>query len=398
MVEWVFWAVGAGAVVATIAIVFAPLLRRRNGALRRASYDLQVHRDQLREVEADVARGILSEAEAAATRIEVSRRLLADAAAEASETAAQGAPARVTRLAAPAMAIALVLAAGGLYLGLGSPELPDQPLALRQAREAEARANRPDQAEAEALAERAGNAPAPAAADAEDVALVARLQEALASRPDDIEGHRLLARSLAGLGRWAEARVAQERVVALLGDGPTAADLTDLAEMQVIAAGGYVSPEAEAALARALRLDPRDPAGRYYSALALMQGGRPDLAYRIWSGLVADGPPDAPWIGAARAGAAEAARQAGLPAAGPEGGAGGPTAADITAMVDGLAARLGTEGGPPEDWARLIRSLGVLGRQDEAQAILAEARQRHAGDAPGLAAIEAAARDAGLAP
>jgi cytochrome c-type biogenesis protein CcmH len=94
-----------------------------------------------------------------------------------------------------------------------------------------------------------------------------------------------------------------------------------------------------------------------------------------------------------------AAVTGGEPGGGPDGGAGEmPTAADITAMVDGLAARLAAEGGPPEDWARLIRSLGVLGRQDEAQAILAEARQRHAGDAPGLAAIEAAARDAGLAP
>jgi cytochrome c-type biogenesis protein CcmH len=69
----------------------------------------------------------------------------------------------------------------------------------------------------------------------------------------------------------------------------------------------------------------------------------------------------------------------------------------IEGMVDGLAERLAAEGGPPEDWARLIRSLGVLGRRDEAAAILLEARQVHAGDAAGLAAIDAAGRDAGLA-
>ena len=70
----------------------------------------------------------------------------------------------------------------------------------------------------------------------------------------------------------------------------------------------------------------------------------------------------------------------------------------IAGMVDGLAARLAAEGGPPEDWARLIRSLGVLGRRDEAAAILAEARATHAGDAAALAEIDAAARDAGLGP
>ena len=45
----------------------------------RASHDLQVFRDQLREVEADARRGLLSPEEAAATRTEVSRRLLAAA-------------------------------------------------------------------------------------------------------------------------------------------------------------------------------------------------------------------------------------------------------------------------------------------------------------------------------
>jgi cytochrome c-type biogenesis protein CcmH len=372
---------------------------------------MQVHRDQLREVEADVARGILSEPEAKATRLEISRRLLAAAAAESAEGAAGAAPDRVTRVAAPAMIVAALLATGGLYALLGAPGLPDQPLAARQAREAAARADRPGQAEAEAMAARAGAAGTPADAGAEDLALVARLEAALKSRPDDLEGHRLLARSLAGLGRWPEARAAQERVVELLGDDAAAPDLVDLAEMRILAAGGYVSPEAEAALARALKLDPGDPAGRYYSALTLMQGGRPDLAWRIWSNLVAEGPLDAPWIAAAEAGAAEAARMAGI--APPTGAGPGPTAADIAAaesmqpddrqsmiagMVDGLAARLAAEGGPPEDWARLIRSLGVLGRRDEAQAILAEARQTHAGDAQGLAAIEAAAAEAGLAP
>jgi cytochrome c-type biogenesis protein CcmH len=402
--EWVFWAVAAVAVTACLGVVFAPLLRRGAGAAPRSSYDMQVHRDQLREVEADVARGVLTPAEAQATRLEISRRLLAAAAAEGAEGAAPAAPEGLTRLAAPAMIVALLLASGGLYALLGAPGMPDQPLALRQAREAEARAGRPGQAEAEALAARSGRAPAPAAASPEDQALVARLEGALATRPDDLEGHRLLARSLVGLDRWAEARAAQERVVELLGGAATASDLVDLAEMRIIAAGGYVSPEAEAALARALELDPADPAGRYYSALTLMQGGRPDLAYRIWSALVAEGPPDAPWIAGAEAGAAEAARLAGLPPpadAGPgPAGAMDPAGrqAMIEGMVEGLAARLAAEGGPPEDWAKLVRSLGVLGRRDQAQAILAEARAKHAGDARGLALIEAAGREAGLAP
>ena len=69
------------------------------------------------------------------------------------------------------------------------------------------------------------------------------------TRPDDLQGHRLLAQSLASLQRWPEARAAQERVLAILGDRAAARDFVDLAELRILAAGGYVSPEAEAALA-----------------------------------------------------------------------------------------------------------------------------------------------------
>ena len=179
---------------------------------------------------------------------------------------------------------------------------------------------------------------------------------------------------------------------------------------------GYVSPEAEAALGRGLALDPANPVGRYYSGLALYQGGRPDLAYRLWTTLLAEGPEDAPWIAAIRAEIGEVARMAGLPPPA-DGSSPGPTtgpgAADVEAagamtpearqgMIEGMVAQLsehlGTQGGPPEDWAQLIRSLGVLGRPSEAAAVLDEARAKHAGDGAALALFDQAAAEAGIAP
>jgi cytochrome c-type biogenesis protein CcmH len=409
MADWLFWGIAAALALGSLGLVFAPLLRGAGAGERRASYDMQVFRDQLREVEADRARGVLSEAEAAATRIEVSRRLLATAEAEAAEVAAAAAPRRLSRWAAPAAMAGLVAGAAWLYLALGAPGMPDDPLKVRMARDAAERANRPSQAEVEAMVAARGEAP-PTQATPEDEALIAQLQVVLEARPDDVQGHRLLARSLAALGRWPEARAAQERVLELLGDAATAQDLVDAGELRILAADGYVSPEAEAALARALALEPGNPVGRYYSGLTLIQGGRPDLAYRVWSGLLDEGPPDAPWIAPIAAGIDEVARMAGLP---PRTPAPGPSAADVDAagemapaerqaMIEGMVARLSdrlaTQGGPPADWAQLIRSLGVLGRRDEAAAILGEARAKHAGDPAALAEFTAAARDAGLAP
>jgi cytochrome c-type biogenesis protein CcmH len=70
----------------------------------------------------------------------------------------------------------------------------------------------------------------------------------------------------------------------------------------------------------------------------------------------------------------------------------------IEGMVGGLAEGLAAEGGPAEDWARLIRALAVLGRGDEAAEARDAAAEAHAGDAAALAVIAAAAADAGLAP
>lgn len=250
----------------------------------------------------------------------------------------------------------------------------------------------------------ASPSPAPASPDA---ALIEKLRETVAQRPGDLQGQRLLARSEASLGNWAAARAAQAQAVAILGDQAAAADRVDLAEFMILAAHGYVSPEAEALLVEALAAAPGDPAARYYSGLALLQGGRPDLAYDLWSRLLAEGPADAPWIGPIRQQIGQVAALAGRPAPAPSGptaeqveGAAAMSEADraamIKGMVDQLSERLAKDGGPPADWDRLIRSLAVMGRLDEAMAIWREAREVFAADPAALAMLRETATAAGL--
>lgn len=400
--DWLFWTAAAAVALAVVALVLAPLIRGAVCPERRASYDMQVYRDQLRQIDADLTRGVLAEAEAEAVRLEISRRLLAAADAEATEATSRGAPRGHNRLAAAAIALLLALGGGALYATLGAPGRPDLPLGPRLADLAEARANRPGQAEVEAIF--AADPPRPAAAASpEDLALVERLRAILAERPDEIEGHRLLARSEASIGRWAEARAAQERLLDLLGPRAQGADHLNLAEYMIFAANGYVSPEAERQLARTLELAPENPAARYYSGLALLQGGRPDLTLQLWSRLLTEGPQDAPWIAPISLQIKDVALLAGQPA--PEAPAAPPAdaaseadqAAAISAMVDRLSQRLAAKGGPPEDWAQLIRSLSVLDRAEEAGAIWREARDVFAADPEALSFLRETAREAGVA-
>ena len=83
MVDWLFWLIAGLVAVAGLGLALLPLWRGSARAERRASYDVQLLRDQLRGVESDLDRGVLSPEEAAASRLEISRRLLAAADAEA---------------------------------------------------------------------------------------------------------------------------------------------------------------------------------------------------------------------------------------------------------------------------------------------------------------------------
>ena len=65
--------------------------------------------------------------------------------------------------------------------------------------------------------------------------------------------------------------------------------VADLAEMMILAAGGYVSTEAKDALDLALDRMPDLGPARYYQGQYLAQTGRPDLAYRVWAEALRSG-------------------------------------------------------------------------------------------------------------
>lgn len=410
-----FWLTAIGlAALAALALV-AALLRGRAAAEPTAAYDLRVYRAQLAEVERDRTRGVLSAEDAERARVEISRRILeADRALGAAGAAGAGAR-RGDRLLGGAVALAVVAGSVALYGHLGAPGATDLPLAERLAALDAQHAARPGQAVAEAAAG-PETEETPAGMDAEYRALVEQLRTLVAQRPNDAEGNAILARHEAAMGRFRAAHAAQARAIAAKADAASATDHAQLAEYLIMAAGGYVSPEAEAALSAALERDAREPLARYYAGLMFAQSGRYDRAFELWRGLLAESRESAPWVPLLRERLPVVAELAGRrldpallrpqTAAAP-----GPSAAEMEAaagmsdadrnamirgMVDGLEARLGSEGGSAAEWARLIRALGVLGEAGRAETARAAAEAAHGADAAALATIRAAARDAGL--
>lgn len=409
-----FWIVAIALALVATAFVVLALLRGRSGEEPPAAYDLRVYRDQLKEVDRDLARGVIGKADAERIRTEVSRRILAADAQLQKAVDTGGQPKTAAMVAAGLTALVLIGGTVGVYSILGSPGYGDLPLQQRFALAKERHENRPSQAEQMAsLPVSPVRTP-----DTEDYAkLMRKLRETVAEKPDELQGQVLLARNEANLGNFAAAFKAQGEVLRLKGPDAVSQDYVLYADLMINAAEGYVSPEAEAALLKAMQLDQRNPWARYYWGFMMLQADRHDQTFRIWEELLRTSPPDAPWIPPIRSRIEELAWLVGvdykLPAA-PHPTAPmmpGPSAEDvenaaemsqaeqqemIRGMVEQLNERLATEGGTPTEWARLISVLGVLGETERAQAIWDEAQTVFAGKEAALEEILAGARSAGL--
>jgi cytochrome c-type biogenesis protein CcmH len=404
-----FWIITA----AMSALVFAFLAR----ALTRpqvaevadaADFDLKVYRDQLAEVARDVARGVIPAEDAERARTEISRRILA---ADADRNEVSGQHQAPKKLLVGIVALGLIGGSLLLYDQLGQPGYGDLALNDRIAFAEELRKNRPNQKTAEESL--------PPFVSSGDVSeefslLMERLRETVAQRPDDLQGHLLLAQNEARMGNFIGAAEAQEIALRIKGDAANADDIADYGEFLVLAAGGYVSPEAENAFRAALARDGDEGRSRYYLGVMMTQTGRPDIAFRLWDGLLRRGPEDAPWISPIMAQIESVAYLAGvnytIPAIG-AGAARGPSVEDreaasqmtaeerkamIGGMIEGLSDRLATEGGPPRDWARLITSLAVTGDADQALAVFNNAMEVFKDNPGATDIIKAAGSQAGV--
>ncbi|MEM9350687.1 MAG: c-type cytochrome biogenesis protein CcmI [Pseudomonadota bacterium] len=374
-----FWAVAA-ILTGVVALILARTAWVARENAEEGSPDVEIYKAQLAEVDRDVARGTISEADADTLRTEIARRLLAADAAAQKEKDNERTPMGLTVV----LALLTVGGAMGLYAVLGAPGYGDMPLQARLEQMEEMSRERPSQATAQRAFISTMERPA---ANERHLDLVAELRAAVADRPTDLRGLALLARNEALLGNFGPAIAAQQQIITVKGEEASGQDHRDLAELMIVATGGYVSPEAEVELRQAALLAPTDPATRYYLGLMYDQSGRADRAFALWQPLFDMSTPDDPWYAPIEQQILATAERAGVRYVLPEGR--GPSQEEIAAaaemapedraamiegMVTGLAQRLATQGGPPEDWARLISANAVLGDRDAAQTILDEAR------------------------
>jgi cytochrome c-type biogenesis protein CcmH len=346
------WLMFALMTAATIFAVLWPLGRRK--PLRPGS-DVAVYRDQLDEIQRDHSAGLIGTAEAEAARVEVSRRLIAAAdAAETEKPALETSSLLRRRITAVAGLVLLPAGAVALYLTLGSPDLPGVPLAARVETPSEAR---------------------------KIETMVAQVEDHVLRNPNDGHAWEVLAPVYMRVGRYDDAVRAFRNSLSL--NGSDAAREADLGEAMVFAANGVVTADAKTQFDRALKIDGKDVMARFYLGMAADQDGRRPEAEKIWRDLLAEAPPDAPWVEMVRHALNRTAPTDTAAAAPPAPGgasAAPPADHDVNAMVERLANRLKKDGSDVNGWVQLVRSYRALDQNDKAQAAAADARRALATD------------------
>ncbi len=227
----IFWVVVVIMVVGVLLLLAVPLLglgKKRPLSATRAEANLSVYRDQLRELDADLAASRLDQAQYHTARGDIESRVLEDAGSTVS-AAASAADTRLPKTVIAALAVTIPLVAAVLYLALGTPAgLEPQPQTQELGAE---QSITPQQIE-----DRIG-----------------QLKQKLASQPDDAKDWTMLARSYVALRHYDEASAAYARAAKLLPDDANV--LANFAE-ELAYATQTLQGEPEKIIRQALQADP----------------------------------------------------------------------------------------------------------------------------------------------
>lgn len=259
-----FWVVAGFLTVAALLFVVLPLLKgsKRQASAGSAEVNLSIYRDQLRELDADVAAGTLNEAQYQNARNELEKRVLENS-ATGSEVVTAPSSGRWLAIAA---VVAVPLLTVALYFVLGKPGAVDP-----QSKEVGVQ---------------------PQITQAQIEAMVAGLAKKLEAKPDDAEGWAMLGRSYATLRRFNESSAAYARAVALTPNN--AQLLADYADVLAMTNGRNLLGEPEKIIQQAVNADPNNVKALALAGTVAFQHKDYRNAIELWQRILKLVPADSP--------------------------------------------------------------------------------------------------------
>jgi cytochrome c-type biogenesis protein CcmH len=269
----VFWLICGVFVAIALAFVLPPLLQTTHGEVNgKNKNNVDVYRDQLSELQADLNNGIISPEQYQQDQDEIEGRLLEDVSATEKPAPAKSREAMGGRGSAYAIALAIPVIAIALYLRVGNSAAisgvvsPVQPPFANSSQ---------------------GNGEfTPQRIQANIAALAKRLEQ----NPGDAEGWIMLGRSYTTLEKYREASDAYAKATALKADD---ADLwADYAFVMAMANGQRIQGPPLELVKKALKLDPENPKALELAGSAAFEAKNYKEALNYWQRLLQKTPPE----------------------------------------------------------------------------------------------------------
>ena len=276
----IFYIVALLMLLGALAFVVMPLMRSRAAVepISDAGSNVAIYKSQRRELDEELKRGAISEAEHSTALGELSMRVVDEVPAQPPSVIGIAATARRPWWLVAAIAIVMPLGASLLYAMIGTPR------AIEMAGLAPGNSGEP----ATHVSAKTGEEPP--MSDKQILAMVDTLAQKMQQNPNDPRGWILLARSQNALGRFTEATAAYERAVALTPND--AQLLADFADAAVMTQQGRFEGKPYALIKQALKLDPNSMKALALAGTAELRMGNRTASLVHWEKLKALVPKD----------------------------------------------------------------------------------------------------------
>lgn len=252
----IFWIICALLILVALLFVVLPLWRstQKSNAVLRDAANLEIFRDQIAEMDADLRNGLLTPELYEQGKRELQARLLDEVKQEPGAATAVRNPLKALAI---VLVILLPLASVGLYWKLGNHH---------------------------ALSPEASLAAAGGVGDLRSSAAIKTLEEKVAQNPNDGESLLLLARAYGELERYADAAKAYEKLTQYVSD--EAWIWADYADVLAMVHGQKLAGPPTKLIEKALALDPNHPKSLALAGSAAMERGDYQAAINHWNRLL----------------------------------------------------------------------------------------------------------------
>lgn len=258
-----FWVFTLGLALLALVFVLPPLLSSRSISLlqQRRQINIDVYRDQLRDLEAEYAQGAFDKDQFDAAKLELENRLAEDALSDEDQPVFNKGGKKL----GIALGVAIPLLAFGIYFLIGNPWAIEQ----------------------------AAKQPMAAGQHGDFSAMLKKIREKTEENPNDAEAWLMLAKTHSVMEQWPESNKAYAKAVQLQPKNATA--LAGYAESLAILNGRVMQGQPAELIRQALEINPKEPKALELAGIGAFQENNFAQAAYYWKQLLNQLPPESPY-------------------------------------------------------------------------------------------------------